>query len=151
MKRFLFALGLVVLLAMPTFAVESVTVTSDSTVGSHMVKYTFVWVADGAGVVADNLTIPFIKGYIVQVAFVPDSGGTQPDNLYDVVLNGYGATADMVGGNGANLSDTTSTTVAITAPVYYDGTAVMDLGVTNAGADNAGTMMIWIASSQAPR
>ncbi len=151
MKRFLLTLGTIVLLAVPAFAVESVTVTSDSTVGSHMVKYTFVWVADGSGVVADNRTPPFIQGYIVQVAFVPASGGTNPDNLYDVVLNGYGGSADMVGGNGANLSNVTSTTVAITAPVYYDGTAVMDLGVTAAGADNGGTMMIWIASAQAPR
>ena len=144
--------------ALPAHAVESVTVTSAS-VGSHMVKYTIAWVADGSGNVADNPMGPIspaaiggsVAGYIVQVAFIPDSGGTQPDSLYDVVLEGYGDTADMVGGNGANLSNTVSTTVAIAAPIYYDRTGNLDLDVSGAGADNGGTVLIWVASSQAPR
>jgi hypothetical protein len=133
------------------FAVESVTLTSNSAVGSHLVKYTFAWVADGSGNVADNPVSNVVKGYIVQVAFVPDSGGTQPLDLYDVTLDGYGGSADMIGGNGANLSNTTASTVAISAPVYFDGTEVLDLNVSGAGADNGGTMHIWIAGSQAPR
>jgi hypothetical protein len=116
-----------------------------------LTKYTFSWTSDSSGYVRDVLTPGLVRGYIVQLSFIPGSGGVQPSDQYDVVLYGYGDTADLLTGNGADLSNSVASVVPIATPVYWDGTTAVDLTVTNAGAEKEGQVIVWIAGDRPPR
>jgi hypothetical protein len=90
----------------------SVALTS-SKAGAGVRKYSLDWLSDASGAVSGNsVTLP--PGTIIAVTFTPDSGGTQPTDLYDVTM-----TCDVHGVNildngagtsiGADLSNTTGT------------------------------------------
>src|SRR5512139_2576632 len=87
----------------------SITVTT-SEEGSGVIKYSVAWLSDASGNVSAN-TFSMGSGTIVMVEFVPDSGGTQPTDLYDVTLTdaeGVNVLDDGTGSAsiGANLSNT---------------------------------------------
>lgn len=143
-----FCLTLVIALAafaVPTRAAGTVTVTT-ADVGGGITRYTIAWVSTAGGAVSGN-AFSVNRGEILQVKFVPDSGGTQPTDLYDVTLVDA-ASVDYLAGVGANLSNSTST---ITAPKvnssfrpFVDGTATLDLVVAAAGSAKGGTVVLWI-------
>jgi hypothetical protein len=91
----------------------SITVTTSEVSGSGKIKkYSIAWVSDAAGAVSGN-SFSMAPGSIIAVEFVPDSGGTQPTDLYDVTaLNDDHTTNvfdDGAGASiGANLSNTTA-------------------------------------------
>ena len=73
----------------------------------HKVAITVVSAADGT---ADGISTYAYTGEIVRFVAVPDAGGTQPTDNFDVVLNdqdGY----DILAASGANLSNAAATTV----------------------------------------
>jgi hypothetical protein len=80
---------------------------------------------------------------------VPDGGGTQPSDLYDVTLVDTNA-IDVIAGVGANLSNATSTLkvpsfgTTTLYRYYHDGTQQLDLVVANAGAAKGGTVVLWV-------
>lgn len=90
----------------------SVTLTSSEVAGGAGVrKYSLAWVSDAAGAVSGTaVTLP--PGTIIAVEFIPDSGGTQPSDLYDVTFTdaeGVNMFDDGAGTSiGANLSNATS-------------------------------------------
>ena len=106
------------------------------------------WLSDASGdCTGDSQSL---SGQIHRVVFVPDSGGTQPTDLYDVVLNDVDG-MDVLAGLGANLSNTTSTQVV---PVVTNGTAgnmapmavdgVLSLAVSNAGNAKGGKVILYM-------
>lgn len=107
------------------------------------------WLSDASGDVSGTDT-DTVTGQILRVVFIPDSGGTQPTNLYDVVLNDADS-LDVLAALGANLSNTTSTQVV---PVVTNGTAgnmapmvvdsVLSLVVSNAGNAKGGKVILYV-------
>ena len=79
-------------------------------------KITLDWTSDAAGAVSGIYT-KYLSGQLLRVVFVPDSGGTQPSDLYDLTLND-GNSMDVLAGLGANLSNATATQVV---PVVTNG------------------------------
>lgn len=105
-------------------------------------KHSLAWTADAAGAVSGN-PATLALGHVVQIKFIPNSGGTAPTALYDVTLvdaNGV----DFLAGAGANLSATVSTLVRPAAPLLYDATGTLDLVVANAGVSTGGTVQVWL-------
>lgn len=119
----------------------SITVTT-SQAGS-LVKYSIAWLCTAGGAVSAN-TFSVTAGELVQVGFVPDSGGTQPTDLYDVTLtdpNGI----DILGGTGANLSNATASVAVPAVSTYFRRT--LEAGaytpvVANAGNAKGGTIVL---------
>jgi len=112
-------------------------------------KVTLDWTSDASGDVSGTHTV-YLSGQIERVCFIPDSGGTQPTDQYDVTLeddNGL----DVLQGLGANLSNATATDVV---PVVTDGNAgnasptaiddKLELKVANAGNAKGGKVILYI-------
>ena len=123
-------------------------------VSPSVVKHSLAWVSDAAGAVSGNATT-FLAGSIVSVEFVPDSGGTQPSDLYDVTMtNGDGVNMldDGAGASiGANLSNATAShkvpfigasTTSYVRQWLHSGSYT--LVVANAGNAKGGTVNIYI-------
>lgn len=113
-------------------------------------KVALGWTASGGGAVNGNYTTR-IGGTIVRVVFIPSTTAV-PTNNYDVTLldeNGV----DVLGGQGANLSDTTPTDMAPAMPLTDGVTSglapvaiddILELRVTNAGANGAGQVILYM-------
>jgi hypothetical protein len=85
----------------------SVTFTDENISGMRKVKAVLVSAADGS---ASGFTPTTVTGEVMRFVAIPDGGGTQPTNLWDVTLtddDGY----DIITGQGANLSNAAPTTV----------------------------------------
>ena len=112
-------------------------------------KVTLDWASDAAGAVNGTKT-KALSGVISRVVFVPDSGGTQPTNLYDVTLEDEDG-LDVLNGKGADLSNTTKsqTDVGVTDGTAgnFSGMAVdglLELKVTNAGNAKGGLVILYM-------
>lgn len=124
----------------------TVTITYDETETVRKIKLDWLSSAGGA---ADGVTKK-LSGQILRVIFKPDAAGTQPTDLYDVVLNDE-ESVDVLAGLGANLSNANTTQVV---PVVTDGNngnmapmAVSDkltLAVTNAGNAKGGEITLYL-------
>ena len=122
-----------------------------NTITYNRAKITFAWTSDASGAVSGTLTGP-LQGVIARVVFIPGTSGVQPTNAYDVTLldgNGF----DVLAGNGANLSNVTTTQVvpacSITdgvtptvTPIYISDT--LELQVANAGNAKSGTLVLYL-------
>jgi hypothetical protein len=104
------------------------------------------WVADGSGDVSGEGGIN-ITGAIVGARFAPDTGDTQPLDLYDVtVVDGNGV--DILMGVGANAPQSLTSTTNYRTPVTSDNgfPYLVDEKITpvvaGAGAANAGYIYI---------
>ncbi|HEX4302838.1 MAG TPA: hypothetical protein VHZ78_08590 [Rhizomicrobium sp.] len=126
----------------------SVTLTS-SDLGGGYTKYSMAWVCSAGGAVAEN-PIEFKRGHIHQVKFMPDGGGTQPSDLYDVtLLDAISGGVDFLTGTGANVSNATR---KIGVPQVGDGTTALQRvfheggnlypTVANAGNAKGGTIVL---------
>jgi hypothetical protein len=127
-------------------AVGTVTVTTTTLSDIRCTKYSLAWVSDASGNVSGNAITPVV-GFLVQIKFIPDGGGTAPSALYDIVLNDANG-VDFLAGTGANLSATVSTIIVPTAPILYDATTTLDLVVSNAGVSKGGTVRLWFQQRQ---
>lgn len=117
-------------------------------VSPHIVKITWVWEADGAGVVsgADGITTNIFTGIVTNLLTHPDAGDP-PLNLYDITIlddEGY----DVLNGAGMNRSNAadeqTCGFVAGGMPRAIKNTT-LTLTIAAAGADNNGTAILYIA------
>jgi hypothetical protein len=121
---------------------------------SGITKYSVTWISDAAGAVNAS-TFTTKMGTIVAVEFVPGTGLTQPDNLYDVDCldasgvsifdNGAGATI------GANLSNVAASRavplVGLTGVTLYRRwlySGLLQPTVANAGDTNSGVINIFV-------
>jgi hypothetical protein len=126
----------------------SVAVTTED-LGGGYTKYSIAWVSSAGGAVAEN-AVAVKRGHIHQVEFIPNGGGTQPTDLYDVtLLDAISGGADFLNGIGADLSNANR---KIGVPLLGDGTtenqrifwqgADLYPTVANAGASKGGTIVI---------
>lgn len=102
-------------------------------------KASLAWTSDGAGAVNGVLTKD-LSGELLRVGFIPGGGGTQPTDLYDLVLLDADG-VDVVAGAGANLSNSLKTQ-SLLAARGVDGT--LELQITNAGAAKTGTVTLYL-------
>lgn len=115
----------------------------------EMLEYT--WTSDSSGDVSDEETA-HIDGIVANVVFVPESGGDQPDNNYDVTILDE-KDIDILSGRGADLSNTTATRIA-PAVERHDGTTAglgevvvsepLEITVANAGDTKKGIVRLYI-------
>ena len=104
-----------------------------------MRKVTFVWTSSSGGAADGATTLP-VDGAIEAVYQVPDGGGTQPTNAYDIVLTDSDS-IDVLNGNGANLSNSANTLTATgLLPV---SSSILTLAVTNAGNAKGGKTIVY--------
>lgn len=119
--------------------------------GGAYTKYTLAWVSSAGGAVSE-IGVAIKRGHIHKVTFAPDSGATQPSDLYDAtLLDAISGGADFLTGIGANLSNATR---KIGVPQIGDGVTALqrvfheggDLypTIANAGAAKGGTITIVI-------
>jgi hypothetical protein len=122
----------------------SITVTA-SDVGAGITQYSVAWLSDASGNVSGT-SFAVGTGELLQAEFVPDGGGTQPTDAYDLTLLNENST-DVLGGAGANLSNTTRTQSACLTSTYVRRWLVAgDLTPTVANAGNAkgGTVILLV-------
>jgi hypothetical protein len=118
--------------------------TTTSKVGGFT-KYSLAWTSDASGNVTSN-SVPVKTGELLQVSFIPGSGGTQPSDLYDMTIadaNGV----DILAGGGANLSNATATTVAGPISTYlrrYLEEGNITPSISNAGNAKTGTIVLLV-------
>lgn len=125
----------------------SITVTTsriDHPLGA-ITKYSIAWVSDAAGAVSGN-SFNVKAGEVVQVRYIPDSGGTQPTDLYDVTMTDANS-IDVLGGSGANLSNANSTVAVPAVSTYFP--RLLEAGaltpvVANAGNAKGGTIVLYV-------
>ena len=99
------------------------------------------WLSTAGGAAGDTTT-SYYNGRVISAVFEPDGGGTQPTDLYDVVVNdadGY----DVLAGQGANLSNA-ATVYKVEANLGAAGESKLTLSVTNAGNAKGGKVTLYI-------
>lgn len=114
-------------------------------------KVAFDWLSDASGDVNGTHT-KYLSGEILRIVFIPDSGGTQPTDLYDVTLEDDSG-MDVLAGQGANLSNANTTNVEPGVP-FKDGTTtsvskmviddLLELKVSNAGNAKGGQVIVYV-------
>jgi hypothetical protein len=118
--------------------------TTTSDLGGGYTKYSLAWVSDASGNVTTN-TFSVKRGLISQVKFIPDGGGTQPTDLYDMtIVDSDGV--DILAGGGVNLSNSTAT---IGGPVELVQSGTLTPAISNAGNAKGGTVVLIIGPSAA--
>lgn len=115
--------------------------TTEETVGS-IKKITFTWLSSAGGA-ADATTTGAYNGEILACYQIPDGGGTQPTNLYDVVVND-GNSVDVLFTLGANLSNAANTLKLLKDGLGCVANDTLTLAVTNAGAAKGGKTILFI-------
>ena len=96
------------------------------------------------GAVTEDTTVK-VGGFILQVGIRPDSGGTQPTDQFDLVINdAYGR--DILRAGGGNLSNASDTWLT---PVIDDGlvfvNSLLSIALSNAGDSKGVTVVIYWA------
>jgi hypothetical protein len=124
----------------------TVTVTHRKHKSAEIKKVLWDWLSDASGDATDTERV---EGEILRVCFVPDGGGTQPSNSYDVTIKDS-EEIDVLAGLGANLTNASSSQVV---PVVTDGNAGnmrpvavagdLDLAVANAGNAKGGKIALY--------
>lgn len=141
------ALVLTLLLTAPSvFAAGTVTATSTAAASSngHVMRYTYHWTSDASGNVSgDTSTVVLRDGHIIKMEYVPDGGGSQPSDLYDLTLLDANS-VDLLNGIGANLSNATST-IILAPDLWVDRAEHLQIVVANAGNAKGGTVSIWVS------
>ena len=83
-------------------------------------KVEFTWLSDASGDVSGVGVTTKLNGFIAGVRFIPDTGGTQPSDLYDVVINDTNG-VDVLMGTGANCPQAVTSTTNYRTPLTPDG------------------------------
>ena len=109
------------------------------------------WTSDASGN-ASVATGGKVRGILRRVVFAPGTGGDQPDNLYDAVLNDEHS-IDVLAAQGANLSNAAASSVCPGVPLK-DGTttsvapmvvdSVLTLVISNGGNTKSGTVYLYV-------
>jgi len=115
--------------------------TTEETIG-RISKVKFVWTSSAGGA-ADATTTGYYTGSIIRVVQIPDGGGTQPTNAYDIVVNDNDS-ADVLLGLGANLSNAANTDKVASDKLGVVANSQLTLAVTNAGNAKGGKTILYI-------
>lgn len=109
-------------------------------------KIVFTWTSSSGGA-ADGATAGYYTGELIRVVQVPDGGGTQPTDAYDLTLLDDDG-VDVLFGLGANVSNA----AASQKHGIKDGLgavvgSLLTLHVTNAGNAKGGKTIVYIRGS----
>ena len=115
--------------------------TTEETIG-RISKVKFTWTSSAGGA-ADATTTGYYTGSIIRVVQIPDGGGTQPTNAYDIVVNDNDS-ADVLIGLGANLSNAANTDKVAADKLGVVANSQLTLAVTNAGNAKGGKTILYI-------
>lgn len=99
----------------------SITVTA-SDIGNGYTKYSLAWTSDASGNV-NSIPVPIRRGRLLQVKYVPGSGGSQPSSNYGVTIADADG-VDVLNGTGASKSNSAASVVV---PFWGDGTTKSQL------------------------
>lgn len=132
----------------------SITVTTTDlapTGQSGVIKYSIAWTSDAGGAVNAANTFAIRFGRILQVKFVPGTGGAQPTNNYTAQLQDADGADLFAGvGSGTNLINTGPQIVCpITSPgnaqrVLVEANAAVALVIAGAGNAKTGRVDIFV-------
>jgi hypothetical protein len=118
------------------------TVVTTLTTRGNNHKYSSTWVSSAGGVVSGN-AITVTAGRISEVVVVPDGGGTQPTDLYDLTLV-TADSIDVLGGTGADLSNAAGKIFSFDPPIYLPPGSTLDITIANAGNAKGGRIDIQV-------
>ena len=107
-----------------------------------MEKITFDWTSNASGA-ASGSTTEYYSGVVYRVVFIPDSGATQPTDLYDVTLTDDDS-VDILDGAGGDLSNSTTDQLQGLVGVSAVANSKLTLTVSNAGNSKGGTVVIYL-------
>lgn len=117
------------------------TVTLTEITHTSVKKVSFDWTSSAAGA-ADGASTEYYTGSIERVVTVPDSGGTQPTDQYDVtVLDDDGA--DVLFANGANRSNVNTEQIAA-SNLGIVVNSKLTIHVTNGGNAKGGVLHLYV-------
>ena len=103
--------------------------------------YDLTWTSDASGDVKET-AVAVEPGAVEQVEVYPDAGGTQPTDAFDVtLLNELGA--DLLGGQGADLSNAGATILSV-ASIKHPGGSLYP-NVENAGNAKGGRIRLIVS------
>lgn len=102
-------------------------------------KAAFTWLS-AAGGAADGATVEAYNGEILRAVFIPDGGGTQPSDLYDVALNDDDG-VNVLGGEAGDLSNAVIEQLRNMGAV---ANSKLTLAVTNGGNAKGGKVIVYI-------
>lgn len=123
--------------------VGTMTVPTHMHYAPSMSEYRTTWTASAGGIVS-GINKTFGTGYLVAVRIIPNLGGTQPTNLFDVTLLDSDG-LDLLGGYGADCANTGPTQILLDPPVPVNGTS-LQVTVNNAGASTTGEVVIIVGA-----
>ena len=107
-------------------------------------KITFDWTSDDATGAVSSTSSQTYTGLVERAVFIPDAGGTQPTDLYDVVVNDSDGT-DILHANGADLSNAATVLKShVTDGLGAVVNSTLSLAVTNAGNSKGGKVIIYV-------
>lgn len=104
-------------------------------------KVVFTWTSSAGGA-ADATTAGYYTGRLIYAAQIPDSGGTQPTDAYDVTVADSDG-VDLLKGLGANLSNAATTYKAESDGLGAVVESQLTLAVTNAGNAKGGKTVLY--------
>jgi len=123
-------------------AVKADTIVPGVEKNQGMIMITFDWTSDASGDATGTTTLAF-TGCIQEIDFIPDSGGTQPTSLYDVVVEDEDG-VDKALSQGANLSNTVATQPGGLGGLIMIGYSQITVTVSNAGNAKGGKVKVYI-------
>ena len=138
--RLVAAAAVLLVFAVSAHAQVGTVSTTRTDLAAGVSRYEVLWLSDGSGDV-NGRAVRMEPGFLLHVETVPDSGGTQPDALYDLTLDDSDA-VDVLDALAANLSQTTAKIFQMSTPLFIDDDLVPV--ITNAGNAKRGTIVIWM-------
>jgi hypothetical protein len=126
--------------------------------GTGALKCSMAWTSDASGnVTGDALNLP--GGSVLNVQFIPGTGGAQPTDLYDVDLLNASGTSVFDDGTGASIGANLSNTATTDKVPFINGASTTfvrawlqgpgggspyQLTVANAGNAKQGTVNVFL-------
>lgn len=105
-------------------------------------KIKCAWVADNATGAVSGTTTNVYEGKLIGAITVPGTGGTQPDDNYNIAVNDSDS-VDVALGALANRDETNTEYVA-EASMAGVAESTLTIAVTSAGNSNTGTLYLYI-------
>lgn len=118
------------------------TVTEHGPASKAVARIEYDWTSDGSGD-AEETSTEYYTGLLYAVAFIPDSGGTQPTDAHDITLTDENS-VDLLAGGGADLSNAANTYLASSDNLLPVVMTKLTCTVANAGASKGGKVIVYI-------
>lgn len=118
------------------------TVTVTETRHTTVKRILWDWLSTAGGA-ADLVTTKAYDGLIERAVFIPDGGGAQPTNLYDVTVTDPDG-VDVLAGLGADLSNAATVVKTHANGLTAVSGQVLTLNVTNAGNAKGGQVILYL-------